>query len=297
MLLVSVYLTLQSREPDPAPVGSGSLGERLRLSGEYPTPEGTVRYVPRRIPLGFGIMAGAGTLSGLLGIGSGAVKVLALDQAMRLPFKVSTTTSNFMIGVTAAASAGIYLHRGFIAAGPDHAGDARRAGGVAGRSAPARDLTAAVAAFDLRRGHSGAGHRDDRHGTAPVSDSTDKRHGDEAIEAVMSRILRVGVLTAAALVAVGGVVYLVKTIGQQPHYSSFTAQVSALRSPLGIVRDAIQGKAAGLIELGLIVLVLTPVARVAFALLAFARQRDLLYVAFSVVVLSILVLSLTGHGL
>jgi hypothetical protein len=59
-------------------------------------------------------MFGAGTLSGLLGIGSGAVKVLAMDQAMQLPFKVSTTTSNFMIGVTAAASAGIYLSRGYI---------------------------------------------------------------------------------------------------------------------------------------------------------------------------------------
>jgi uncharacterized membrane protein YfcA len=56
----------------------------------------------------------AGTLSGLLGIGSGAVKVLAMDQAMRVPFKVSTTTSNFMIGVTAAASAGVYLNRGYI---------------------------------------------------------------------------------------------------------------------------------------------------------------------------------------
>ncbi len=56
----------------------------------------------------------AGVLSGLLGIGSGAVKVLAMDQAMGLPFKVSTTTSNFMIGVTAAASAGVYLHRGYI---------------------------------------------------------------------------------------------------------------------------------------------------------------------------------------
>ena len=59
----------------------------------------------------------AGSLSGLLGIGSGAVKVLAMDQAMRLPFKVSTTTSNFMIGVTAAASAGIYLSRGYISPG------------------------------------------------------------------------------------------------------------------------------------------------------------------------------------
>ena len=56
----------------------------------------------------------AGGLSGLLGIGSGAVKVIGMDQIMRIPFKVSTTTSNFMIGVTAAASAGIYLNRGYI---------------------------------------------------------------------------------------------------------------------------------------------------------------------------------------
>jgi uncharacterized membrane protein YfcA len=59
-------------------------------------------------------MCGAGALSGLLGIGSGAMKVLAMDQAMKIPFKVSTTTSNFMIGVTAAASAGVYLSRGYI---------------------------------------------------------------------------------------------------------------------------------------------------------------------------------------
>jgi uncharacterized membrane protein YfcA len=56
----------------------------------------------------------AGTISGLLGIGSGALKVLAMDQVMRIPFKVSTTTSNFMIGVTAAASAGVYLNRGYV---------------------------------------------------------------------------------------------------------------------------------------------------------------------------------------
>jgi uncharacterized membrane protein YfcA len=67
-----------------------------------------------RVPLGWLVMAAAGALSGLLGIGSGALKVLAMDQVMRLPFKVSTTTSNFMIGVTAAASAGLYLSRGYI---------------------------------------------------------------------------------------------------------------------------------------------------------------------------------------
>ncbi len=71
-------------------------------------------YNVQRVPAGFSIMFGAGALSGLLGIGSGALKVLAMDQAMRIPFKVSTTTSNFMIGVTAAASAGVYLSRGYI---------------------------------------------------------------------------------------------------------------------------------------------------------------------------------------
>jgi uncharacterized protein len=90
------------------------LAHRLQLHGSYPGPNGQEHYSAQRIPLGFSILFGAGTLSGLLGIGSGAVKVLAMDQAMRLPFKVSTTTSNFMIGVTAAASAGIYLSRGYV---------------------------------------------------------------------------------------------------------------------------------------------------------------------------------------
>lgn len=89
--------------------------DRLRLSGSY-TGVGGIRrdYVAQRLPLGLALMGFAGTISGLLGIGSGALKVLALDTAMRLPMKVSTATSNFMIGVTAAASAGIYLGRGDI---------------------------------------------------------------------------------------------------------------------------------------------------------------------------------------
>jgi uncharacterized protein len=93
--------------PDP-------LATRLRLDSTYPTAEGLRAYRVRRVPLGFGIMWVAGVISGLLGIGAGAVKVLAMDQAMYIPFKVSTATSNFMIGVTAAASAGIYLRAGYV---------------------------------------------------------------------------------------------------------------------------------------------------------------------------------------
>jgi len=90
------------------------LAERLRLDGSYPDAGGMVRYAVVRVKSGFALMFGAGLLSGLLGIGSGAMKVIAMDQVMKIPFKVSTTTSNFMIGVTAAASAGIYIRHGYI---------------------------------------------------------------------------------------------------------------------------------------------------------------------------------------
>ncbi len=93
---------------------SDPLAVRLRLDGTYPTIQGLRAYHVQRVKTGFGLMFGAGTLSGLLGIGSGSLKVIAMDRAMRIPFKVSTTTSNFMIGVTAAASAGVYLNRGYI---------------------------------------------------------------------------------------------------------------------------------------------------------------------------------------
>lgn len=117
VLLYSVFLTARQagravRPVDVAP--SGRWEEHLRLSSTYPTADGPRAYSVRHAPAAFGVMVGAGALSSLLGIGSGAIKVLAMDQLMRLPFKVSTTTSTFMIGVTAAASSGIYLHRGYV---------------------------------------------------------------------------------------------------------------------------------------------------------------------------------------
>lgn len=113
VLLHSAWLTVRARQ-HPDADRSDSLAVRLRMDGSFPTPEGRRFYHVHRVPLGFGLMFIAGGLSGLLGIGSGAIKVLAMDQAMGIPFKVSTTTSNFMIGVTAAASAGVYLNRGYI---------------------------------------------------------------------------------------------------------------------------------------------------------------------------------------
>jgi uncharacterized protein len=114
VLLHSAYIATRNLEHVATASTPDRLAAWLRLAGSYPTPDGPRAYQVRRVPLGAALMALAGVLSGLLGIGSGAVKVLAMDRAMQLPFKVSTTTSNFMIGVTAAAGAGIYLRRGYI---------------------------------------------------------------------------------------------------------------------------------------------------------------------------------------
>ncbi len=114
VLLYSAGMSVRKRKERHENHPADPLATRLRLDGAYPVAGKLEAYHVRRVPLGFGLMFGAGTLSGLLGIGSGAVKVLAMDEAMEVPFKVSTTTSNFMIGVTAAASAGIYLSRGYI---------------------------------------------------------------------------------------------------------------------------------------------------------------------------------------
>jgi uncharacterized membrane protein YfcA len=114
VLLYSAYLSWERRTKTAKAIEVNPWSDRLRLSGSYPCANGPESYHVDRISAGFAMMFGAGALSGLLGIGSGAVKVLAMDKVMRIPFKVSTTTSNFMIGVTAAASAGIYLHRGYI---------------------------------------------------------------------------------------------------------------------------------------------------------------------------------------
>jgi uncharacterized membrane protein YfcA len=116
VLLFSAWQSLRppsSAEERPA----DPLAERLKMNDSYPSAGGAIAYRVSRVKAGFSLMFGAGVISGLLGIGSGAMKVIAMDRVMRIPFKVSTTTSNFMIGVTAAASAGVYLGRGYIEPG------------------------------------------------------------------------------------------------------------------------------------------------------------------------------------
>ena len=116
LLISAAPLIMRLGEELPAGVANHKWATKLRLPGTYPDrrTQRDVSYHVAHIRSGFSMMYVAGLISGLLGIGSGTFKVLAMDTAMRLPMKVSTTTSNFMIGVTAAASAGIFFQRGDI---------------------------------------------------------------------------------------------------------------------------------------------------------------------------------------
>jgi uncharacterized protein len=119
VLLYSAIVSFQKRKEE---LDTENLSEKrpdrivelLKAKGTYPAANGLKNYALQHLGGGFTVMSLAGILSGLLGIGSGALKVIAMDSIMKIPFKVSTSTSNFMIGVTAAASAGIYLNRGYI---------------------------------------------------------------------------------------------------------------------------------------------------------------------------------------
>lgn len=114
VLLHSAWQVVQTKVDGRHLVQMDTFTARLRLGGVYQAPEGAVPYQVVRAKAGFAMMYLAGLISGLLGIGSGALKVIAMDRIMGIPFKVSTATSSFMIGVTGVASAAIYLKRGYI---------------------------------------------------------------------------------------------------------------------------------------------------------------------------------------
>ena len=113
VLIFSAVFSLTNKKNIPSKKQS-HLAMTLKLDGKYPDHEKMKTYHVQRVPLGFSLLTFAGFMSGLLGIGSGALKVLAMDKAMGLPYKVSTTTSNFIIGITATVSCGIYFARGYI---------------------------------------------------------------------------------------------------------------------------------------------------------------------------------------
>lgn len=117
VLIFSAVMTVRKKSDHSDPAApSDPLAQRLKLNSSYPNPQSKISepYRVQNVLAGYSLMTLAGILSGLLGIGSGALKVLSMDMLMKIPFRVSTTTSNFMVGVTAASSAVIYFQRGYI---------------------------------------------------------------------------------------------------------------------------------------------------------------------------------------
>jgi len=120
---------------------------------------------------------------------------------------------------------------------------------------------------------------------------------DQRVEVIIGNLLRAGVLLAAAVVLAGGALFLVRHGSAAPHYAIFQGEPADLRTPSGVLADAVALRGRGVIQLGLLILLATPVARVAFSVFAFAMQRDLLYVIVTLIVLGVLVFSLAGGAL
>lgn len=122
----------------------------------------------------------------------------------------------------------------------------------------------------------------------------ERRWTNEKMDWIISGILRVGVAAAALVVFAGGVYYLVRHGAEPANYRVFVGEPRQLRSIFGVVGFALSSHSRGVIELGLLILIATPIARVVFSVIAFARQRDWTYVVVTLIVLGVLVYNLTG---
>jgi len=123
------------------------------------------------------------------------------------------------------------------------------------------------------------------------------RWNDERVESIMGSLLRAGVLVAAGVVLAGGILFLVRHGTEAPRYGVFQGEPTDLRTVSGIVADAGALRGRGIIQLGLLILLATPVARVAFSVFAFALERDTLYAVVTLFVLAVLTFSLAGGHL
>jgi uncharacterized membrane protein len=120
---------------------------------------------------------------------------------------------------------------------------------------------------------------------------------DHRIEVILGNLLRFGVLLSAAVVLAGGCVYLSHHAHEKADYRIFRGEPSEFRTIAGVIHSAVHGRGRGLIQLGLLLLIATPIARVAFSIVGFGIERDRMYVAFTLIVLAILLYSLLGSGL
>ncbi len=123
------------------------------------------------------------------------------------------------------------------------------------------------------------------------SDNSEGKNADQQFEQVLGTLLICGVIAAATVVLLGGIVYLARHGAESPNYHYFRGGYHSARS---VLRDVLAWRGQGLIQLGILMLIATPVARVALSLVAFLRRHDFLYTVFTLVVLAVLVCSLLG---
>ena len=120
---------------------------------------------------------------------------------------------------------------------------------------------------------------------------------DEKVEEIVGNLLRSGVIASAIFVLAGGIIYLIRYGANLPDYSIFRGEPAEFRGVGGIIKAAFALRSRGLIQLGLLFLIATPVARVVFSIFAFALQRDRIYIVVTLIVLAVLIYSLAGGGL
>jgi uncharacterized membrane protein len=121
------------------------------------------------------------------------------------------------------------------------------------------------------------------------------KYTDQRLDITLGHLLRAGVIFSATVVLTGGVVYLVRHGSVRPEYGVFRGEPESYRDISGLLRGVFNGSGRAIIQLGLLCLIATPVARVVFSVYAFVRERDYLYVAVTLTVLSLLLYSILGH--
>jgi uncharacterized membrane protein len=129
-----------------------------------------------------------------------------------------------------------------------------------------------------------------------ISKPESKTFDDHRMEIILGNLLRAGVMLAAAVVFAGACIYLTRHAHEAADYHVFRGEPSDFRTISGVIKSVRNGRGRGLIQLGLLLLIATPIARVAFSIVGFALERDRMYVAFTVFVLAILLFSLLGSG-
>ena len=131
---------------------------------------------------------------------------------------------------------------------------------------------------------------------APAPQPQPHKWDDHRMEVILGNLLRAGVMFSAAVVLCGGCIYLVRHAHELADYRVFRGEPSEYRTVSGVIRSVLNGRGRGIIQFGLLFLIATPIARVAFSVVGFALERDRMYVVFTLIVLAILLYSLLGSG-